>query len=79
MDVSLAAQTLNLLGSLRRSMGMAMLFVTHDLAAARLIADRIAVLEKGHLVEIGEPDQVIFAPRAPYTKMLVGAVPRLAN
>ncbi|RYE49367.1 MAG: ABC transporter ATP-binding protein [Hyphomicrobiales bacterium] len=77
MDVSLAAQTLNLLGSLRRSMGMAMLFVTHDLAAARLIADRIAVLEKGHLVEVGEPDQVISAPQAPYTKMLVGAVPRL--
>lgn len=79
MDVSLAAQTLNLLGSLRRSMGMAMLFVTHDLAAARLIADRIAVLEKGHLVEIGEPDQIISSPQAPYTKMLVGAVPRLAN
>ena len=64
--------------ALRRSMGMAMLFVTHDLAAARLIADRIAVLEKGHLVEIGEPDQVISDPQAPYTKMLVGAVPRLA-
>jgi len=79
MDVSLAAQTLNLLGSLRRSMGMAMLFVTHDLAAARLIADRIAVLEKGRLVEIGEADQVISAPQAPYTKMLVGAVPRLAS
>jgi peptide/nickel transport system ATP-binding protein len=79
MDVSLAAQTLNLLGSLRRSMGMAMLFVTHDLAAARLIADRIAVLEKGHLVEIGEPDQIISAPQAPYTKTLVGAVPRLAT
>lgn len=79
MDVSLAAQTLNLLGSLRRRLGMAMLFVTHDLAAARLIADRIAVLEKGHLVEIGEPDQIISAPQAPYTKMLVGAVPRLVS
>lgn len=77
MDVSLAAQTLNLLGSLRRSMGMGMLFVTHDLAAARLIADRIAVLEKGRLIEIGEPDQIITAPQAPYTKTLVGAVPRI--
>jgi peptide/nickel transport system ATP-binding protein len=54
-----------------------MLFVTHDLAAARLIADRIAVLEKGQLVEIGEPDQIISAPQAPYTKTLVSAVPRL--
>jgi peptide/nickel transport system ATP-binding protein len=77
MDVSLAAQTLNLLGSLRRSMGMGMLFVTHDLAAARLIADRIAVLEKGQIVEIGEPDQIIFDPQAPYTKALVSAIPRL--
>ncbi len=78
MDVSLAAQTLNLLGNLRRSMGMAMLFVTHDLAAARLIADRIAVLEKGELVEIGDPDQIITSPEAPYTQMLVSAVPRLS-
>ncbi|KQN74844.1 ABC transporter ATP-binding protein [Devosia sp. Leaf64] len=77
MDVSLAAQTLNLLGTLRRQLGMGMLFVTHDLAAARLIADRIAVLEKGQLVEIGEPDQIISAPQAPYTKTLVSAVPRL--
>ncbi len=78
MDVSLAAQTLNLLGTLRRQMGMGMLFVTHDLAAARLIADRIAVLEKGRLVEIGEPDQIISDPQAPYTRTLVSAVPRLS-
>ncbi|PXA97825.1 ABC transporter ATP-binding protein [Nostoc sp. 3335mG] len=77
MDVSLGAQTLNLLGTLRRQLGMGMLFVTHDLAAARLIADRIAVLEKGQLVEIGEPEQIISAPQAPYTKTLVNAVPRL--
>ena len=77
MDVSLAAQTLNLLGTLRRQMGMGMLFVTHDLAAARLIADRIAVLERGRLVEIGEPDQIISNPQAPYTRTLVSAVPRL--
>jgi peptide/nickel transport system ATP-binding protein len=77
MDVSLASQTLNLLGSLRRQMGMGMLFVTHDLAAARLIADKIAVLEKGQLVEIGEPDRVISDPQAPYTKTLVSAIPRI--
>ncbi|GHA13887.1 putative ABC transporter ATP-binding protein [Devosia pacifica] len=77
MDVSLAAQTLNLLGTLRRQMNMGMLFVTHDLAAARLIADRIAVLDKGNLVEIGEPDQIISAPAHTYTKSLVSAVPRI--
>ncbi|WP_417308552.1 oligopeptide/dipeptide ABC transporter ATP-binding protein [Devosia sp.] len=78
MDVSLAAQTLNLLGRLRRDIGMGMLFVTHDLAAARLIADRIAVLEKGHIVELADADTVITSPEADYTKLLVSAVPRLA-
>ena len=63
MDVSLAATTLNLLGDLRRRLGMAMLFVTHDLAAARIIADRIAVLHDGELVEVGDPDTLIAAPR----------------
>ncbi len=77
MDVSLAAQTLNLLGDLRRRLGMAMLFVTHDLAAARIIADRIVVLNQGALVEDGEPDSVIRAPRAAYTQQLVAAMPSL--
>ncbi|MAC80031.1 MAG: ABC transporter ATP-binding protein [Rhodobacteraceae bacterium] len=78
MDVSLAAQTLNLLNSIRRDRGLGMLFVTHDLAAARLIADRIAVLEAGRLVEQGPAETVIAAPQAPYTKTLVSAVPRLS-
>ena len=77
MDVSLAAQTLNLLGDLRRRLGMAMLFVTHDLAAARIIADRIVVLNQGELVEDGEPDAVIRAPQAAYTQQLVAAMPSL--
>jgi peptide/nickel transport system ATP-binding protein len=77
MDVSLAATTLNLLASLRRSMDMAMLFVTHDLAAARIIADRIAVLEKGVLVEDGDPDELIAAPKQPYTRALIAAMPKL--
>jgi peptide/nickel transport system ATP-binding protein len=75
-DVSLSATTLNLLGDLRRRLGMAMLFVTHDLSAARIIADRIAVLHDGTLVEVGDPDSVIAAPKNPYTKSLVAAVPR---
>jgi peptide/nickel transport system ATP-binding protein len=77
LDVSLAATTLNLLGSLRRRLGMAMLFVTHDLAAARIIADRIAILQAGVLVEDGEPDALIAAPRNPYTRSLIAAMPRL--
>jgi len=79
MDVSLAAQTLNLLNAVRRKVGLGMLFVTHDLAAARLIADRIAVLEKGCIVEEGEADRVISAPEAPYTAALLSAVPQLSR
>jgi peptide/nickel transport system ATP-binding protein len=77
LDVSLAATTLNLLGSLRRRLGMAMLFVTHDLAAARIIADRIAILQAGVLVEDGDPDTLIAAPRHAYTRALIAAMPRL--
>jgi len=77
VDVSLAAVTLNLLGDLRRRLGMAILFVTHDLAAARIVADRIAVLQDGELVEVGDPDALIAAPQAAYTRSLIAAVPRL--
>jgi peptide/nickel transport system ATP-binding protein len=77
MDVSLSATTLNLLGDLRRRLGMAMLFVTHDLAAARIIADRIAVLRDGELIEDNDPDRLIAAPRTAYTRSLIAAVPRL--
>ncbi len=77
MDVSLAAQTLNLFNEIRRKKGIAMLFITHDLAAARLIADRIAVLEQGRLVEAGPAEEVISAPRHPYTRSLIAAIPRM--
>ncbi len=53
LDVSLAATVLNLLGRIRRELGMAMLFVTHDLGAARVVADRIAVMYLGRIVEVG--------------------------
>jgi peptide/nickel transport system ATP-binding protein len=78
MDVSLAAQTLNLLGELRRRLGMAMLFVTHDLAAARLVADRIVVLEGGRIVEDGPAEDVVARPASPHARDLVAATPRLA-
>jgi peptide/nickel transport system ATP-binding protein len=77
MDVSLAATTLNLLSDLRRRLDMAMLFVTHDLAAARIIADRIAVLKDGELVEIADPDAIIAAPQSAYTRSLIAAMPIL--
>jgi len=75
LDVSLAATVLNLLGRIRRELGMAMLFVTHDLGAARVVADRIAVMYLGRIVEIGPAEDVVADPKHPYTKALLGAVP----
>jgi peptide/nickel transport system ATP-binding protein len=77
LDVSLAAATLDLLGTLRRRLGMTMLFVTHDLAAARIIADRIVVLNDSEMIEEGDPDELISTPRTAYTRQLIASVPRL--
>jgi peptide/nickel transport system ATP-binding protein len=75
LDVSLAATVLNLLGRLRRELSLSMVFVTHDLAAARIVADRIVVMRHGEVVEQGPADQVIAAATHPYTRELVDAVP----
>ena len=75
LDVSLAATVLNLLGRLRRQLGMALLFVTHDLAAARIVADRIAVMYLGRIVEEGPAEAVAADPSHPYTRALLAAVP----
>ncbi len=75
LDVSLAATVLNLVQQLRRELGMAVVFVTHDLSVARVIADRIAVMYLGRLVEIGEAEELIRHPKHPYTKALLAAVP----
>jgi peptide/nickel transport system ATP-binding protein len=75
LDVSLAATVLNLIGRLRRELGMSVLFVTHDLAAARVVADRIAVMHEGQVVEVGATDDVCERPRHAYTRTLLAAIP----
>jgi peptide/nickel transport system ATP-binding protein len=75
LDVSLAATVLNLLGRLRRELGMAILFVTHDLAAARIVADRIAVMYLGQIVEVGAAEDLVRDPKHTYTQTLLAAVP----
>ncbi|MET0435486.1 MAG: ABC transporter ATP-binding protein [Cellulomonas sp.] len=75
LDVSLAATVLNLIGRLRRELGMSVLFVTHDLAAARIVADRVAVMREGRIVEIGATDDVCERPQHEYTRTLLGAIP----
>jgi ABC-type oligopeptide transport system ATPase subunit len=75
LDVSIQAQILNLLKDLQRDLGLAYLFVAHDLAVVRTMSDRIAVMNKGQLVEIGKAEDVYTSPREDYTKALLAAVP----
>jgi peptide/nickel transport system ATP-binding protein len=75
LDVSLAASVLNLIRDLRSELGMAVLFVTHDLSVARIVADRIAVMYLGKIVEVGAAEQLIRSPQHPYTQALISAVP----
>lgn len=77
LDVLVAAQVLALLAELRHRLDLALLVVSHDLAMIERVADRIAVLQGGRLVEIGTAEAVRTAPRHPYTRTLVDSTPRL--
>jgi len=79
LDASLAKSVLALIRDLRAQMGMTVLFVTHDLAVARLMGDRIAVMQAGRVVELGPAEQVIAEPREPYTRTLLAAVPEIVE
>jgi putative phosphonate transport system ATP-binding protein len=74
LDVSVQARLLDLIRSLVRRLGIAVVLVTHDLAVARLLADRIMVMQRGAVVEAGLTDQVLDDPRHPYTQLLVSSV-----
>jgi peptide/nickel transport system ATP-binding protein len=75
LDVSVQAQVLNLLNELRKDMGFTMIFISHDLSVVRYISDRIMVMNRGRIEEIGPADEVYTAPRSAYTQQLVAAVP----
>jgi peptide/nickel transport system ATP-binding protein len=78
LDVSVQAQILNLMRDLQDKFGLTYLFISHNLAVVRHMANRIGVMYLGRIVEIAEGHELFDNPRMPYTKMLLGAVPDLA-
>lgn len=79
LDVTIQAEILDLFQSLQKRMGMAMLFITHDLGVAREICDDISVMYASRIVESGTAERVLEDPQHPYTRQLLQCVPRLGN
>jgi len=79
LDVSIQAQVIRVLMSLQQELGLAYVFISHDLSLVRLIADRVAVMSKGRFVEVGDVEDVYTAPQHPYTQALLGADPALMD
>ncbi|MDX6363360.1 MAG: peptide/nickel transport system ATP-binding protein ddpF, partial [Streptomyces sp.] len=77
LDVTTQAQVVALLAELQRELGLALVFVAHDLAVVRQVSDRVAVMRRGRVVEHGPADEVYESPRDPYTRQLLAAVPAL--
>ncbi len=75
LDVSVQAKVLDLFQDLQREYGFACLFISHDLAVVEMVSSRIAVMNKGKLVEIGDRDQILRNPQHDYTRRLLAAVP----
>jgi oligopeptide/dipeptide ABC transporter ATP-binding protein len=75
LDVSIQAQVVNLLDELRERFGLAMLFISHDIAVMEHLSDRIAVLYLGKIMEIGPTEEIVHRPKHPYTEALLSAVP----
>jgi peptide/nickel transport system ATP-binding protein len=77
LDVSVQAQVLNLLNSLKKEFGLTMLFISHDLSVVRYMCDRIMVMNKGKIIETGEAEEVYQHPKTEYTKQLLEAIPAI--
>jgi len=77
LDVSVGAQIVNLLRDLQRTLGLTYLFISHSMPLVRYLCDRIAVMQRGRLVELGDCIQVCSSPRSPYTQQLIAATPEL--
>jgi peptide/nickel transport system ATP-binding protein len=78
LDVSVQAQILNLLQDLQDEFGLSYIFISHDLAVVKYISDQVMVMNQGAVVEFANSDDIYLRPQHPYTKKLLGAVPRFA-
>ncbi|MBO9564628.1 MAG: ABC transporter ATP-binding protein [Niastella sp.] len=76
LDVSVQAQVLNLLNDLKKEFGFTIIFISHDLSVVRYISDRIMVMNKGQIEEIGEAEEVYFNPKQAYTQQLIASIPK---
>ncbi|MCX7728153.1 MAG: ABC transporter ATP-binding protein [Bacteroidia bacterium] len=76
LDVSVQAQILNLLNELKKEFKLTYIFISHDLSVVRFMSDRIAVMNKGTIEEIGDSDQIYFNPQSEYTKNLINSIPK---
>ena len=76
LDVSVQAQVLNLLNDLKKEMGFTAIFISHDLGVVNYISERIMVMQKGRIEEIGWAEDVYRRPQSPYTKQLIEAIPK---
>ncbi len=79
LDLSIQAQILDLLRDLQKRLGLTIVFITHNLAVVRHLCDRVAVMNRGRIVEEGTAASVMEAPRDPYTRTLIAAMPRIAG
>jgi peptide/nickel transport system ATP-binding protein len=77
LDVSVQAQVLNLLNDLKKELGFTAIFISHDLSVVKYISDRIMVMNRGHIEEIGTASQVYYEPQSPYSKQLLNAIPKM--
>ena len=79
LDVTIQSEILELLATLQRGHGMSVLFITHDIQVARQVADHVAIMYGGHILEYGRADEVLDRPLHPYTQALLACVPRVTD